>query len=114
MLSGIKKKKFSSLPDNDPLKLQLLTLAPRSWSIRKIASESQTTYYLARQSALLKLKGGVVAETTVGSSSRLLDITKTAVKNFYESDENSRMMAGKKDVISVKIDGKRTSLQKRL
>lgn len=113
MLSGIKKK-FSTLPNNDPLQLQLLTLAPRSWSIRKIASEFQTTYYLARQSVLLKLKGGVFAETIVGSSSRLLDTTKIAVKNFYESDENSRMMSGKKDVISVKIDGKRTSLQKRL
>lgn len=36
------------------------------------------------------------------------------VLKFYESDINSRIMANKKDTISVKIDGKKKKVQKRL
>ncbi|XP_037930649.1 transcription activator MSS11-like [Teleopsis dalmanni] len=33
-----------------------------------------------------------------------------AILNFYECDENSQVMPGKKDCVSVKIDGKRTQM----
>ena len=108
------KQKFASLSVNDPLRLQLLTLAPQSWTVREIASEFQTTTYTAHKSVLLKQKGGTFAETTVRSSCRLTSATKLEVKNFYENDENSRMLPGKKDVVSAKVDGKRVLIQKRL
>lgn len=38
MLNGLKEK-FNNLNWNDPLRLRILTTAPSSWSIRKIAKE---------------------------------------------------------------------------
>ena len=36
------------------------------------------------------------------------------VQNFYESDEISRVMPGKKDCVSIKVNDTRISIQKRL
>ena len=36
------------------------------------------------------------------------------VQNFYESDEISRVMPGKKDCVSIKVNDTRTSVKKRL
>lgn len=113
MLDSIKQK-FADLAQNDPLKLRLLTLAPKSWTVRKTASEFNTTTYMAHKAILLRQKSGIFAETTVRSSCCLPDATKHIVESFYENDENSRIMPGKKDVISVKVDGKRILFQKRL
>lgn len=38
MLTGLKDK-FSSLDQHDPLKLRILTIAPLSWSTRKVQNE---------------------------------------------------------------------------
>lgn len=38
----------------------------------------------------------------------------TVVTSFYELDENSRMLPGKKDFVSVKKNGERVHVQKRL
>lgn len=37
-----------------------------------------------------------------------------AIINFYQSDEYSQLMPGKKDCISVKVNGHRIQMQKRL
>lgn len=38
MLTGLKEK-FSSLSTKDPQKLSILTIAPQTWSVNKIANE---------------------------------------------------------------------------
>lgn len=43
MLTGLKEK-FSSLPENDPLRLSIITIAPDCWSIRKIKEEFNTSH----------------------------------------------------------------------
>lgn len=47
MLDGLKQK-FSSLKHSDPLRVQILTVAPSSWSERKIAEEFSASRYLAK------------------------------------------------------------------
>ena len=42
------------------------------------------------------------------------DETVSTVRSFYKDDENSRIMSGTKDTVSIKVDGKKTILQKRL
>ena len=36
------------------------------------------------------------------------------ITNFYQSDDNTQLMPGKKDYVSVKVNGKRVHMQKRL
>ena len=57
-------------------------------------------------------KKHVTAPTQTGKE--LSDETKKYVKEFYLSDLNSGVMLGKKDVLSVKLDGLKTKQRKRL
>ena len=83
-------------------KLQLLTLCPDSWS-RKYASEYfGVSEYLVRKSRSLKGEKGILAESEPKAGKSLLSSTVDLVLNFYEDDEYSHMMPGKKDYISIK------------
>lgn len=113
MLDGLKQK-FASLKNGDPLKLQILTIAPSSWSARKIAAEFGTSRHLAQKSKDLKSSYGVLADTTAKKGKELSQQTVQKVIEFYTDDENSRQMSGMKDCISMIINGERTSVQKRL
>lgn len=113
MLTGLKEK-YKSLNGNDPLKLRILTIAPSSWSVNKIAKEFGTSWQLARKSKELKASKGVLADTTAYTRNTLPTEVINEIKAFYESDCNSRILPGKKDCISVEIDGIKTNLQKRL
>jgi len=42
------KEKYNSLEGNDPLKLKILTIAPSSWSVNKIAKEFGASWQLAK------------------------------------------------------------------
>lgn len=108
------KEKFSTLEPNNPLKLQILTIAPSSWSARKIAQEFVTTRYLANKSKELKMKAGILPDSIAREGRKLSQTTLEKVHGFYTSDMNSRIMPASKDVVSVKIDGERTLKQKRL
>ena len=70
MLNDLKKK-FSVLPNNDPLRVRILTIAPSSWSVRKIVREFGSSRYLAEKSKKLKAKKGVLPETTTKTGNTL-------------------------------------------
>lgn len=42
------EEKYKSLQGNDPLKLKILTIAPSSWSVNKIAKEFGSSWQLAK------------------------------------------------------------------
>lgn len=113
MLDGLKQK-FSSLKHSDPLRVQILTTAPSSWSVRQIAKEFGASRFLAQKSKKLKSNHGVLGNTTLRVGRVLPQTTVDKVIEFYNSDINSRIMSGKKDTISLIIDGKPTMVQKRL
>lgn len=108
------KEKFSSLKPNDLLRVSILTIAPLSWSINKIATEFNTSKRMARKGKSLKKSDGTFAQTTAKSGKKLSDSTVQKIDEFYNNDINSRSMAGKKETVSVKMDRERTLMQKRL
>lgn len=108
------KDKFSSLPYNDPDRMRILTIAPLSWSIRKIASKFGTTIHMAKKAKDLRSSKGILPKITSKVGQSLPDETVEKVKQFYVNDSNSRIMSGKKEVVSLKSDGKKTIEQKRL
>lgn len=111
MLQNLKDK-FSSLPINDHLRLRILTIVSDTWSIKKISGEFQCSWQFAKKSKDLKSTGGVLAETTAKQGRALAEDVVQKVVDFYQ--ENSRIMAGVKDIKSVKTDGGRILMQKRL
>jgi len=113
MLDGLKQK-FSTLKHNDPLRVRILTIAPSSWSVRKIVKEFNASRYLAKKSKELKSNHGVLADTTSRVGKVLPQTTVEKVIEFYNSDINSRIMPGMKNAIFLMIDDKRTMVQKRL
>ena len=107
------KEKFQSTT-NRADKLQVLTVLPKSWSIRKIEKEFGATNYMVRKAKQLVLEKGVLSSPNPKPGHSLPQHTVDVVTNFYESDEVSRMMPGKKDFVSVKRGEGRVHIQKRL
>lgn len=113
MLGGLKNL-YKSLSERDSLRVRILTIAPDSWSINKIAREFSASKRQARNAKNLKEKAGVLGETTTRASRSLPLSIVNSVKNFYCNDDNSKIMAGKKQFKTVIVGNERISVQKRL
>ena len=85
-----------------------------SWSIKKIENEFKASNYMVRKAKTLIKSGGILSTPNPNYGHNLLDDTIMMVQNFYESDEISRVMPGKKDCMSIKVNDTRISIQKRL
>lgn len=59
MISQLKEK-FQET-NSSSVKVQILTLLPKTWSIRKIQEEFGVTYYMARKSKILVEEQGILA-----------------------------------------------------
>nr|XP_047136327.1 uncharacterized protein LOC124813400 [Hydra vulgaris] len=92
-------------------KVQLATLAPTDWSIKKVSETLHVTNYVVRTARKLTLEKGILTMSNPKLEKALPDVTVQLVKNFYEDDEHSRIMPGKKDYVSIK---KNVHIQKRL
>ena len=92
----------------------MLTVLPKSWSVRKIQQEYGVSEYLARQSKKLVEEKGILSLPDPLRGPSLPSETVDTVCMFYESDDISRVMPGKKDFVLVKKEGKRQHIQKRL
>lgn len=96
-------------------KISLLTLAPQYWSIEKTASYFGITKYMVRESRRLLKERGFLAERDVKATGIVIsDIVKQCVVDFYESEENSRMLPGKKDCVSIQTEEGKEKRQKML
>lgn len=91
-------------------KVQILTLAPKSWSIKKTAEEFKVSTRTVRDAR----KFEVLAMPNKKRGNVLSEVTKECVKNFFEDDEFSRICPGKKDYVTVRADGDKIQMQKRL
>src|SRR5206468_9562353 len=78
-------------------KIQLLTLAPESWTIRKTAEEFDATEYLVRKVRQFKNQYGNLPEPRVKTGKPLSSETIKLAMDFYQSDEYSRICPGQKD-----------------
>ena len=95
-------------------KLQVLSVLPQSWTIQRIEKEFGTTFNMARLSKQLVSSKGVLSTPNSRPGKTLYARTVQLVTDFYQSDGISRMMPGKKDCISMKVNGEKVCVQKRL
>lgn len=95
-------------------KMQILTVLPKSWSIKRIQEEFSTTNFMARQAKELVKAKGVLTMPDLKRGHALAEQTVHLVHSFYQSDEVSRVMPGKKDYVSVRENEGRVHVQKRL
>ena len=67
-----------------------------------------------RKAKALVAENGILATPNPKSGRSLPQETQRLVISFYEDDDNSRMMPGKKDCVSVRKSKGRVTIQKRL
>ena len=86
--------------------MQVLTVLPKSCSIRKVEREFKVSNYIARKPKRLVEDKGLLSMPNPRSGKILSDITVDNVKYFYNSDQVSRIMPGMKHYVSVTANGK--------
>ena len=107
------EEKFQSTSERS-IRVQILTILPQSWSIRKIETEFGVSNLVAWTAKKLVREKSILS-TPNPKPSHSITQTKVDLVSFYESDESSWLMTGVKDFVSVKqLDGKRVHIQKRL
>jgi hypothetical protein len=92
-------------------KIQILTIAPASWSIEKTKTEFNVSTYMVRQARKLAKEKGILELPEQKKGKVLSEETRRCVIDFYCDDEYSRLMPGKKDCVSI---ARNTHMQKRL
>ena len=107
------KEKFQTTAKRSE-QVQILTVLPRSWARKRIQSEFGVTDYMARKSKQLVKEKGVLSTPDPKPGPSLPASTVKLVAEFYESDEISRTMPGKKDFVSIRQGSKRVQVQKQL
>ena len=78
--------------------LQILTILPWSWSRKRIHAEFGVSDYMARMSKQPVQVKGILTNPNPKAESTLPFETVKVLINFYESDEISWTMPGKKDL----------------
>ena len=78
-------------------KIQILTLKPESWSLRKTAKEFKVSKATAREARILREEEGIFAVPQSVIGKRLSEKTVNRVLEFYQNDEYLRQLPGKKD-----------------
>jgi hypothetical protein len=91
-----------------------LTLVPKFWTYKKIMSEFETTNYMVRESKkMLEKDHFFCARPQVKRKIISEDIVQKIVR-FYESEDNGRILPGKKDYLSIRTDNGKEHKQKHL
>ena len=109
------RQKFRTT-DKPSDKIQILTVAPSSWTIRKLMEEFGASHHQARCAKRLQEASGCLSVPNPRPGKVLKSATAELVRDFYRSEDVSRAMPGTKDFVSLrsKITGKRERVQKRL
>lgn len=111
----IRKLKTKCFVSNKEEKIKIISLLPRTWSREKICEEFQVSERLVKLSRHLLKEQGILPTLQPKNASKVINenIVEKVI-NFYEDDNNSRLMPGKKDCISVRENGAKFQKQKRL
>ena len=107
------KEKFKNTTKKSE-QLQILTILPKSWSVRKIENKFGVSNYMARKTKELVKTKGILSTPNPKPGKMLSNDTVKLIHSFYNDDEISRCMPGIKDFITVKEQGKKVQKQKRL
>ena len=94
MVQQLKEKYSSSTSRSE--RMRILTLLPRSWSIKKAANVFDVSKYLIRQANKLVAEKGIMSSPNRKCGRTLPAHIEEEIKHFYLSDEISRVMQAKK------------------
>ena len=77
--------------------MQILTVLPKSWTVKKIQEEFGVTKHTAQRSKKIVEEQGVLSLPRPKAGHSLVVETVDVVHSFYQSDDISRVMPGMKD-----------------
>lgn len=107
------KKRFNNTTDRT-VKIPILTVV-YEWSYQKILQHfPDATRHMIDVAKKTAIEKDILSGPNPKSHPGLSEDVVNLVSAFYNSDKYSRVMPGQKDFVSVKIDGKRNHMQKRL
>lgn len=95
-------------------KIQVLTTLPLDWSIKMIRREFKVSKRMVQAAKNMRKNSGFASLPDSKKGKNLDNSTLDRVKNFYLSDDVSRVMPGIKDYVTVLENGKKIQKQKRL
>lgn len=95
-------------------KVQVLTIVPRSCTIKRIQSEFGATYNMARLAKQLVASYVVLSTPNARLGKMLPKLVEEKIIEFYLTDAVSRVTPGKKDCVLMMVNGKKEHVQKRL
>lgn len=107
------KKAYVNKTDRSK-KIEILTVLPACWSLKKVQEEFDATTHMIRTAKQLAKEGCLLAQPQQRKGHSLPETTVQIITEFYESDDFSRIMAGKKDYVTVRYSGEKRQVQKRL
>ena len=88
------KEKFKI--SNKREKIQISTLTPESWTLQKKAKEFKVSKATARKARILREEKGILAVPQPVIGKRLSEKTVNSVLEFYQNDEYSWQLLGKR------------------
>ena len=94
------KEKLAITEDRGEI-IQLLTVVTCDLSISKVAEVFNISGYTARQACELRLQKGILSMPKQKQRAGISQETKQTVLAFYESEEISCPLPGKKDCVSI-------------
>jgi hypothetical protein len=109
------KEKFQYSVTSKCLKVTILTVLPKSWSIRKVQEVfPSASNCMIKRAKKLFMDQDIMSSPNPKPGKTLNKVTVEDVKSSYNSDEVRRLMPGKKDYISIKVSGVKIHVEKRL
>ena len=106
------KDKFSTMDKND--QYRVLTAMPQESTVEFLKKTFNITDHQAKRAKAVQAEHGIFSTPNTKPGRRIPEETILKVKQFYESDDVSRQMPGKKDSVSMVVDGVKQQVQKRL
>lgn len=107
------KEKFAQTESMNE-KFLILTVLPKTWSCNRIQREFSISNRMARKAKTLVAEKGILSTPNQKFGKKIADDIIEKVKQFYDSDDVSRIMPGKKDYVTIRLGETRMQVQKRL
>ena len=98
---SVRQIKIKLQTTNRRQKTQILTLTPKSYTLRQAAKEFNVSKATIRKARTLQEQKGIIEMPDQITGKKLEEHVKLLVKEFCNSDEYSQQLPGAKDYISI-------------
>lgn len=108
------KCKFNTTTDKHT-KIQILSVLPSTWSVRKISNVFKTSRHMGLLTKALVEENGILCEPKKRAATNYIsDDVINRVINFFLSDNISQPCAGKRDYVTINENNEKVRKQRRL